>query len=187
MRKQFSCLTPNGLSMANHFELFNLPVQFTLDGPSLDTAYREIQRLVHPDRFVTATEAEKRTALQWAAKANDAYQTLRHPLKRAAYLCELNGYDLHRETHVAINPGFLMQQIEWRETLEQARETRDLPLLEKLDATQRELRRKQMHAVEDCLNSKQFDQAVQEIRKMMFLEKFNEEISRVFDELDSAN
>ena len=187
MRKQFSCLITNGLSMANHFELFNLPVQFTLDGPSLDTAYREIQRLVHPDRFVTATEAEKRTALQLAAKANDAYQTLRYPLKRAAYLCELNGYDLHRETHVAINPGFLMQQIEWRETLEQARETRDLPLLEKLDATQRELRRKQMHAVEDCLNSKQFGQAVQEIRKMMFLEKFNEEISRVFDELDSAN
>ena len=77
--------------MPNYFELFNLPVQFAIDRNSLDNAYREIQNLVHPDRFVTATEAEKRTAMQWATMANDAYQILRDPLRRSIYLCELNG------------------------------------------------------------------------------------------------
>ena len=62
--------------MQNYFEFFNLPEQFAIDLQGLDQAYKKIQRLVHPDRFVTATEAEKRTAMQWAAMANDAYRTL---------------------------------------------------------------------------------------------------------------
>ena len=173
--------------MQNHFELFKLPVQFSIDRQGLDKAYKEIQNLVHPDRFVTATEAEKRTAIQWAAMANDAYHILRNPLKRAAYLCELNGYNLNGETHVTMDPEFLMQQIEWRESLENAREDKDLARLEKLDEEQRNLRKEQMDIVEKHLDDKQFDKAVQDIRKMMFLEKFNEEISLAFDELDSTN
>ena len=173
--------------MQNHFELFGLPVQFTIDRQALDKAYKEIQSLVHPDRFVTATEAEKRTAMQWAAMANDAYHILRNPIKRAAYLCELNGYNLNAETHVSMDPLFLMQQIEWRESLENARESRDTARLEKLDDEQRALRSGQMDIVGKHLDDKQFDKAVQEIRKMMFLEKFGEEISLAFDELDSTD
>ena len=173
--------------MQNHFELFKLPVQFSIDRQGLDKAYKAIQNLVHPDRFVTATEAEKRTAIQWAAMANDAYHILRNPLKRAAYLCELNGYNLNGETHVTMDPEFLMQQIEWRESLENEREDKDIARLEKLDEEQRNLRKEQMDIVEKHLDDKQFDKAVQDIRKMMFLEKFNEEISLAFDELDSTN
>lgn len=173
--------------MQNHFELFRLPVRFTIDRQALDKAYKEIQSLVHPDRFVTATEAEKRTAMQWAAMANDAYHILRNPIKRAAYLCELNGYNLNTETHVSMDPVFLMQQIEWRESLENARESRDTARLEKLDDEQRALRSEQMDIVGKHLDGKQFDKAVQEIRKMMFLEKFGEEISLAFDELDSTD
>lgn len=173
--------------MQNHFELFRLPVQFAIDRQALDKAYKEIQSLVHPDRFVTATEAEKRTAMQWAAMANDAYHILRNPIKRAAYLCELNGYNLNAETHVSMDPLFLMQQIEWRESLENARESKDTARLEKLDDEQRALRSEQMDIVGKHLNDKQFDKAVQEIRKMMFLEKFGEEISLAFDELDSTD
>ncbi len=173
--------------MQNHFELFRLPVRFTIDRQALDKAYKEIQSLVHPDRFVTATEAEKRTAMQWAAMANDAYHILRNPIKRAAYLCELNGYNLNAETHVSMDPLFLMQQIEWRESLENARESRDTARLEKLDDEQRALRSEQMDIVGKHLDDKQFDKAVQEIRKMMFLEKFGEEISLAFDELDSTD
>lgn len=119
--------------------------------------------------------------------ANDAYHILRNPLKRAAYLCELNGYNLNGETHVTMDPEFLMQQIEWRESLENAREDKDIARLEKLDEEQRNLRKEQMDIVEKHLDDKQFDKAVQDIRKMMFLEKFNEEISLAFDELDSTN
>ena len=173
--------------MQNHFELFRLPVRFTIDRQALDKAYKEIQSLVHPDRIVTATEAEKRTAMQWAAMANDAYHILRNPIKRAAYLCELNGYNLNAETHVSMDPLFLMQQIEWRESLENARESRDTARLEKLDDEQRALRSEQMDIVGKHLDDKQFDKAVQEIRKMMFLEKFGEEISLAFDELDSTD
>lgn len=173
--------------MQNHFELFNLPVQFTIDRQALDKAYKEIQSLVHPDRFVTATEAEKRTAMQWAAMANDAYHILRNPIKRGVYLCELNGCNLQAETHVSMDPEFLMQQIEWRESLESARENKDIPQLEKLDEEQRTLRDRQLKIIENFLGNRQFDTAAQEIRKMMFLEKFNEEISLAFDELDSTD
>ena len=72
--------------MQNFFELFNLPMQFDLDIVALEAAYRNVQRLVHPDRFVTASDAEKRAAVQYASLANDAYQTLRNPLKRAMHL-----------------------------------------------------------------------------------------------------
>ena len=107
--------------------------------------------------------------------------------RQAAYLCELNGYNLNGETHVTMDPEFLMQQIEWRESLENAREDKDIARLEKLDEEQRNLRKEQMDIVEKHLDDKQFDKAVQDIRKMMFLEKFNEEISLAFDELDSTN
>ena len=187
MRKQLQGLTFNEPFMQNHFELFKLPVQFSIDRQALDKTYKDIQNLVHPDRFVTATEAEKRTAIQLAAMANDAYHILRNPIKRAAYLCELNGYNLNAETHVSMDPEFLIQQIEWRESLENAREEKDIVRLEKLDDEQRALRDEQMEILQKHLGDKQFDKAAQDIRKMMFLEKFNDEISLAFDELDSTD
>ena len=70
--------------MQNHFELFHLPQRFAIDMEALDKAYREVQSRVHPDKFSSATDAEKRVAMQWATRANEAYQTLKNPYKRAA-------------------------------------------------------------------------------------------------------
>ncbi|MBR7784595.1 Fe-S protein assembly co-chaperone HscB, partial [Undibacterium luofuense] len=84
--------------MQNHFELFQLAPRFSLDMAQLDAAYREVQSQVHPDKFVQASEAEKRVAMQWATRANEAYQTLKKPLKRASYLCEIHGVDLETES-----------------------------------------------------------------------------------------
>lgn len=173
--------------MQNYFDFFNLPEQFTIDLQELDQAYKKIQKLVHPDRFVTATEAEKRIAMQWAAMANDAYQTLSDPLKRSVYICELNGYDVQKETHVSMDPEFLMQQLQWREQLQKIRETRNQSTLEKLAEQQLLVRRQQMEEVENSLNQRQFENAMQKIRKMMFLEKFGEEIRQAFDELESKH
>lgn len=173
--------------MQNYFDFFNLPEQFAIDLQGLDQAYKKIQKLVHPDRFVTATEAEKRIAMQWAAMANDAYQTLSDPLKRSVYICELNGYDVQKETHVSMDPEFLMQQLQWREQLQKIRETRNQSTLEKLAEQQLLVRRQQMEEVENSLNQRQFENAMQKIRKMMFLEKFGEEIRQAFDELESKH
>ncbi|MFA9216411.1 MAG: Fe-S protein assembly co-chaperone HscB, partial [Sphingomonadaceae bacterium] len=112
--------------MQNHFELFQLPQRFALDTSALDVAYRDVQGRVHPDKFVNATDAEKRVAMQWATRANEAYQTLKNPQKRAQYLCELHGVDLQTESNTAMPMAFLMQQMEWREALGEARAHKDL-------------------------------------------------------------
>jgi molecular chaperone HscB len=98
--------------MQNHFELFHLEPQFGLDLSKLDAAYREVQSKVHPDKFVQASDAEKRVAMQWSTRANEAYQTLKKPLKRATYLCELHGVDLQAESNTSMPAAFLMQQME---------------------------------------------------------------------------
>src|SRR3569623_685438 len=114
------------MTMQNHFDLFHLPQRFAIDTTTLDGASREVQNSVHHDKFVNATDTEKRVAMQWATRANEAYQTLKNPFKRAAYLCELNGIDLQTESNTAMPGEFLMRQMEWREALDDAKAARDL-------------------------------------------------------------
>jgi molecular chaperone HscB len=171
--------------MQNHFELFQLPQRFTVDMAALDRAYREVQNQVHPDKFVGAPAAEKRVAMQWATRANEAYQTLRNPFRRAAYLCELNGIDLQAESNTAMSPAFLMQQMEWREALEDAKATKDIGALDELEGALRGSRNAQLAQVGALLDSEKFDEAAQGVRQLMFLEKFGEEVRSTFEKLDS--
>jgi len=170
--------------MQNHFALFNLPPQFTLDTAQLDAAYREVQNQVHPDKFVSAPDAEKRVAMQWATRANEAYQTLKSPFKRAAYLCELNGVDLQTESNTAMPVDFLMQQMSWREALDDARADSDLPALEQLDAELRTTQREQLAQIAALLDQTNYAEAGQVVRQLMFLEKFSEDVARVFETLE---
>jgi molecular chaperone HscB len=169
----------------NHFELFHLPQQFAVDKEALDSAYRDVQGRVHPDRFVNATDAEKRVAMQWATRANEAYQTLKNPQKRAQYLCELNGVDLQTESNTAMPAAFLMQQMEWREELDDARSGKDLELLEKLDGQLRAARKEQLTDIERSITAGDFHAAAQGVRALMFLEKFGEEVRFAFDALEA--
>ncbi len=170
--------------MQNHFALFNLPSQFTLDTAQLDAAYREVQNQVHPDKFVSAPDAEKRVAMQWATRANEAYQTLKSPFKRAAYLCELNGVDLQTESNTAMPVAFLMQQMSWREALDDARTESDLPALEQLDQALRTTQREQLAQIAALLEQKNYAEAGQVVRQLMFLEKFSDDVARAFETLD---
>ncbi|MDQ1814348.1 Fe-S protein assembly co-chaperone HscB [Massilia sp. CCM 9210] len=170
--------------MQNHFDLFNLPPRFTLDTGALDAAYRDVQGQVHPDRFVNATDAEKRVAMQWATRANEAYQTLKNPQKRAQYLCEQNGVDLQTESNTAMPMAFLMQQMEWREALGDARAAKDLGALETLDEQVRQERTSRLVQIGAQLDAGDFEQAAQGVRALMFLEKFGEELSFAFDALE---
>jgi molecular chaperone HscB len=169
----------------NHFDLFQLPQQFAVDIAALDAAYREVQARVHPDRFVNATDAEKRVAMQWATRANEAHQTLKNPQKRAQYLCELNGTDIKAESNTAMPMAFLMQQMEWREELEEARANKDEDLLDKLDGQLRGARKEQLHEIEQHLNEKDFHAAATGVRALMFLEKFGEEVRFAYDALEA--
>ncbi|MFZ6656220.1 Fe-S protein assembly co-chaperone HscB [Undibacterium sp. TJN19] len=158
--------------MQNHFELFQLPQRFALDQAQLDAAYREVQNTVHPDKFVQASEAEKRVAMQWATQANEAYQVLKKPLKRARYLCELQGVDLQTESNTSMPGAFLMQQMEWRETFEDAVRDNNQAALLRLEREVNSALRTQLHAVGEALDLRQFQEAAQQLRACMFLEKF---------------
>jgi molecular chaperone HscB len=167
--------------MKNHFDLFHLPQRFAIDSAALDKAYHEVQNRVHPDKFVHAGDAEKRVAMQWATRANEAYQTLRNPFKRAAYLCELNGIDLQIESNTAMPSAFLLQQMEWREALDEVKATKNLDGLEKLEAELLEARAREIDRIGELLDANNFAEAGKAVRQLMFLEKFGEEIGNLFE------
>jgi molecular chaperone HscB len=171
--------------MQNHFELFHLPAAFTIDGAALDAAYREVQSRVHPDKFVNAGDAEKRVAMQWATRANEAYQTLRHPQKRAQYLCELNGVDLQTESNTAMPMAFLMQQMEWRDELGEARAGKDVAALEALDSQLKAERKARLAEVGQQLDAGDFAAAAQGVRALMFLDKFGDEVRFAFEAVEA--
>lgn len=173
------------MTMQNHFELFQLPQCFAVDLTALDKAYREVQNRVHPDKFVNATDSEKRVAMQWATRANEAYRTLKSPFKRAAYLCELNGISLESESNTAMSREFLMQQMEWREALEEANAAKDIDGLESLEAKLREVQKAEVALIGERLNAQDFSSAAQGVRQLMFLEKFGEEVHAAFEKLES--
>ena len=171
--------------MQNHFDLFHLPQRFVLDSAVLDAAYREVQGQVHPDRFIQAGDAEKRVAMQWATRANEAYQTLKNPLKRAAYLCELNGIDLKVESNTSMPAVFLVQQMEWREALQEARAEKNSSAVDALNSDWRQARKQLMQQIEARLDVSDFAQAAQGVRQWMFLEKFGEELRTVYELIEN--
>lgn len=163
--------------MQNHFELFQLPQQFAVDSAQLDRAYREVQNTVHPDKFVQASEAEKRVAMQWATHANEAYQTLKKPLKRATYLCQLQGVDLQTESNTSMPAAFLMQQMEWRETFEDARHSNNISALLALEKELHDALKSSLQQVGSALDAQDYKAATLHIRTCMFLEKFIADIA----------
>jgi molecular chaperone HscB len=181
---EFDLIRLNAEIMQNHFDLFQLTQQFTLDMAALESAYREVQGRVHPDKFIIASALEKRVAMQWATRANEAYQTLKNPLKRAAYLCELNGVGLEAESNTAMPINFLMRQMDWREELEQAKAMKDLAALDKLDSTVNTSRKSQVSQVAFCFDAKDIVKAAEGVRQLMFLEKFGAEVRLAFEALE---
>lgn len=166
------------------FALFGLPAQYGVDDAALDAAYRTVQSQAHPDRFAKAGDAERRVAMQWAAHANEAYRTLRQPLRRATYLLKLRGVDVQAENNTAMTPAFLMQQMEWREALDEARADKDVNALESLESEVGAERREELERIAADLDAGRFDEAGKGVRQLMFLEKFADEIAQSFEALD---
>ncbi|MEY5029213.1 MAG: hypothetical protein RLZ63_1528 [Pseudomonadota bacterium] len=165
---------------ANDFELFELPQQFALDRAQLDDRWKALQREVHPDRFAAQGAAAQRVAMQWSVRINEAYQRLKDPLRRAAYLCELRGVPVQAENNTAMPTAFLMQQMAWRETLE---DTTQLSALEALADQVAAERRSLQQSLGQLLDVQQDIQAaVGQVRALMFIERFAAEVDAKLDQ-----
>jgi molecular chaperone HscB len=161
----------------NHFELLGLPLAYSIDPSRLESGYRALQSRVHPDRYAAATEAERRVALQWAARANEAYRTLRDPVGRARYLLSLKGFDTGEESNTAMPPDFLMQQMEWREAVAEASAGGDTARLAGLRDELREERAGMLRMLERAIDAdSNYDAGCSLVRKLRFIEKLDEEI-----------
>lgn len=164
--------------MDTFFSLLNLPETFALDVSLLEQSWREASARVHPDRFATASAAEKRVAMQWASRINQAYDVLKNPVKRASYLCELAGVSVDAENNTRMDTAFLMKQMQWREELDDVREDKQ-GLAQLAQAIYQE-----EQALERCLtelldNKKDYQTASEKVRQLMFIAKIQQEIHSI--------
>jgi molecular chaperone HscB len=168
---------------SSHFELFGLAPAFALDLGRLDAAYRDIQAKVHPDRFAHAGDAERRASMQMTTRVNEAYRTLKSPVLRAKYLLELNGVDVAFETNTAMPRDFLVQQMEIREKLEEAKDVAALQLLQKDLAV--EAKELETQITEQIDARHDYAGASDLVRKLMFLERFGEDIDAAYEVIET--
>lgn len=172
----------------NYFELFGLPGQFHLDLSELALRYRDLQRVVHPDRFSNSGDQEKRVAMQGATLVNEAYATLKDPLKRAQYMMGLKGINADGENLTTSDGEFLMQQMQLREALAEIRDHDDpLDAVGDLLDTISKAITSQIARLAVLLESDtphDVDQARECIYKMQFLNKLHAEAEAVEAELE---
>jgi molecular chaperone HscB len=166
----------------NDFTLFGLEEHFAQDRSRLDARWKELQREAHPDKFAAQGAAAQRVAMQWSVRINEAYQRLKDPLARAAYLCELRGAPVQAHSNTAMPAQFLMQQMEWREALDDAD---GVPAVE---ALLMQVRAEQASLLQQCgqLLDQQNDPAaaVSVVRALMFIDKFSQDLNQRLDQLE---
>ena len=169
----------------NYFELYDLAPGFELDLADLSARYQRLQQLTHPDKFATASDAQKRVAMQKNAQINDAFQVLKSPLLRAEHMLMLRGIELRHDQTTMQDGGFLMQQMEWREQLDDIRASRDSHALELLqDEVTAELKRRHQLLAEFLDDNTQDSNqlAGAEIAKLKFLVKLNTQLDDLYDQ-----
>ena len=165
----------------NDFELFGLEPKFSQDRAAIDARWKELQRQAHPDKFAAQGTSAQRIAMQWSVRINEAHQRLKDPLKRASYLCELNGAPVNAENNTAMPADFLMQQIEWREALDDAKTPQSL---DEIALQANKYWREQLLKLEQAIDVEgDFQLAVTYVRSLMFVERFVFEVDARLDQL----
>ena len=163
--------------MSQYFTLFQLEPAFDIDAENLEQTYRALAARFHPDKFASASAFEQKQAVMMSSTINDAYRTLRNPIDRAAYLLKTLGIDADAPEHTSFAPDFLMQQMEWRETLMEARAESDLKTLENLNDEIRAEQEKLFSDLKQSFARQDYDTAAQQVRQGRFLDKLRNEIS----------
>ncbi|MDO8464689.1 MAG: Fe-S protein assembly co-chaperone HscB [Gallionella sp.] len=170
----------------NHFQLFGLVQSYRIDIAQLEQQYRAMQALVHPDKSAHLPDADQRLAMQRATLVNEAYQTLRNPLRRARYLLSLHGVDIQEENNTVMPLDFLMAQMEWREAVIEAQRARDAAALAQLETRMKlETREFEAQLAVKIDPEKDYAAAAGLVRKLRFMEKLAEEIHAAYDEIDN--
>jgi molecular chaperone HscB len=169
----------------NHFQLFGLPARYRVDSDALDAAYRKLQSEVHPDRFASAGDADKRLALQASARVNEAYRALKDPVQRAQYLLSLQGVDAVGETDTQLPFEFLERQLTRREEASEALANEDERTLSSL----RQAVLTDAHEIEDQLardldGDGDYAKARPHVRELTFLSKLADDIDAMAASLD---
>ena len=163
------------------FTLFGLPESFDLDAAVLDQRWRELQSEVHPDRFAADGAAAQRTAMQWAVRVNQGYQRLKDPLKRATYLCERRGAPIDAERNTAMPQSFLMQQMAWREALDETDDEASAQALADQVAQHEAAAIQRLGVLLDEQGDAQA--AAAEVRALMFVARFRQDIDNRLEAL----
>jgi molecular chaperone HscB len=168
---QASAVIDKSITLAStDFALFDVTQRFAQDRAALDARWKDLQREAHPDKFAVQGTTAQRLAMQWSVRINEAYQRLKDPLKRAAYLCELGGAPVDAENNTAMPTQFLMQQMEWREQLDATTKAAEV---EALSAEVLDSRRDVLKRCEELLDQQHdFAKAVGQVRALMFIERF---------------
>ena len=170
-----SVVVANLSGFDDYFALFQLKPQFKIDRQALESAYLTVQQKVHPDMHAQASDSDKRVSMQLSALANSAYRTLMNPIQRGLYMCSRNGVDPQLETNTAMPAQFLMQQMEWRETLD---DVRDQP--SKLDELYKEVEQTRVNLLKEVElaidGANDFDLAAKQLRALLFFDKFGAEL-----------
>jgi molecular chaperone HscB len=165
----------NHSASEDYFHFFGLSPQFSLDLAQLDQAYLAIQKEVHPDRHTQGSDSEQRMAMQMATLANTAHQTLKHPIQRGLYLCKLHGVEANLETNTAMPAVFLLQQMEWRESLDEHAD--DFAALDTLavevDSAYQAALAELAEAIDRTHN---YERAAELLRGLLFIDKFATEL-----------
>lgn len=177
----------NAPASQNYFELFGLPVDFAVDTTRLSEHYRELQKTVHPDRFANASDRDRRLAVQQAAFINEAFHTLKTPLKRARYLLQLKGVVFEDEKETTVDPVFLMEQMELREALAEVKSSGE-PFTA-LNAIMRMIEMLQHNLQQDyvnCIAHNDLQQAKALVYKLQFMDKLKIESEILEEELADA-
>jgi molecular chaperone HscB len=164
------------------FTLFGLPRRFAIDRPALDARWRALQGEVHPDRFAAEGASAQRLAMQWAMRVNQAYQRLKQPIQRGAYLCQLQGAPVDAENNTAMPAAFLLQQMTWREALDDAA---DAAAVQRLDdevaADEARLLAELAQALDQAHDP---TAAAGLVRALMFVARFRDDLRRRLEALD---
>ena len=168
---------------SDDFELFGLQRRFAQDRTQLDARWKDLQREAHPDKFAAQGAAAQRIAMQWSVRINEAYQRLKTPLKRAAYLCELQGAPVNAENNTAMPAVFLLQQMQWREELEAAHSPESL---EQIRLQVKQAVRDILQKIERLMDHQgAYSEAAAEVRALMFIERFEQDVDSRLDQIET--
>jgi len=170
-------LRSSGLSQADYFELLGLSRGFEVNPQDLEARWKDRASTVHPDRFAGASDAEKRVAMQWSARVNEAYRVLRDPLRRAQYLCELAGHQTENQPNSAMDMTFLVEQMQWREALADIQANQDRDALAALTSQIEQDRQARAGHTAQLIAESRWQEVVKSLHEWMFVEKFLQELT----------